>query len=187
MFKKSKIFSSFRDQVFVAWRSHLHQSDEHVNRLTWRGPAWKLNQFTERSNFLILSCLFWITICSLRTGKSNLGNAFTAINYFLPKYKVGLTKRILVNVHTTWICSANFSDKIIVESGDDGPSDRDHQVFVGALHEGVHPTAFVQTSGLLQDAHAFARLDAVSVVDWKNKIKKSFFLIFQEIAWQECD
>jgi hypothetical protein len=34
LFEKSKIFSSFRDQVFVAGRSHLHQSDEHVNRLT---------------------------------------------------------------------------------------------------------------------------------------------------------
>ena len=66
---------------------------------------------------------------------------------------------------STRISCADFFDEILVESGDDWPSDGDHEVLVGALHEGVHPAAFVQSTGLLQDAHALTWLDAVGVVD----------------------
>ena len=72
----------------------------------------------------------------------------------------------------TWIRGADFPDKLVIESSNDRPTDRHHQIFVGALNKSIDTPTFVKSSGLLQDAHALARLDAVSIIDlWKIYIR----------------
>ena len=103
-----------------------------------------------------LTMPLWLYSLPLKkTPKALANNWFDLKSFFFPLAQLFKYSCIRNAINCfTWIRSTDFLDEVFIKAGYDGPSDRDQQVLVGALHEGVDPAALVRPSRLLQDAHA---------------------------------